>query len=67
VRKILSDSELIKLQKIAGSAEEKEAGNNLLNYFMKERLDIIREAELDNPNRGKIICETIVKILKQYF
>ena len=67
MRKMLADNELTKMKKIAVSADEKEAGNNLLNYFKRERLDIIREAELDEPKRGKLICGAIVKILKQYF
>ncbi len=67
VRKMLSDSELVKMKKIAGSTEQTDASVNLLNYFKRERLDIIREAELDDPKRGKLICGAVVQILKQYF
>ncbi len=66
-RKILADNEIAKMKKIAKGSKTSEAAKYLLNYFKNNRLDIIREADLDKPNRRKLITEAIIKILNQYF
>ena len=66
-RKILADNELAKIKSIAKNNDEQEASRRLMNYFNNQRLDIVREANLDVPKRKKLISSAIIQILKQYF
>jgi hypothetical protein len=66
-RKILASNELSVMKKIAHGNSIDQGAKLLFNYFRKERMDVIKEADLDKPKRKKLICEAIVKILKQYY
>lgn len=66
-RKILAPVEFNRLKKIAHSNPVDRAGDAIYAFLKKERMDVVKEANLNEPKRKKLICQAIAKILQDNF
>lgn len=66
-RKMMSEGEMKRIVTIGSTGTVEDAGKRLFNYFKKERMDLVREADLDVPKRKKLICEAFVQIIRKNY